>query len=301
MLNTINSTEPPRLIQAGKSELPTVSKSVADWFHQSVLRGRKEVFSEVIDLTPEIAKLLLHGNADNRRVYPNTLATYIADMKAGRWDINGESLKISTDGMMNDGQHRCWAVIESGVTIRVLITFGLARDSRVTLDQGKSRSTADYLSMEAGVKYATHVTAAARVLLYHRLGFSHDSGAAKGVTRLAIRAEYWSNQRALDSAAYFCLGKQNVKIIGGGSIAIAALVLARKESPNADDFMSKFIKGNDLPDGDPILAVRTRLANTPRLSQVTKLAMIMRAFDAWLEGRSLTRVMAKTRKAKKAK
>ena len=293
----VGRTQPTADADEQKIKVP---KSVADWFHARVLRGRKEVFSETIDLTPEVAKLLLHGNDDNRRVNPNTLSTYIADMKFGRWSLNGESLKVSTDGLLNDGQHRCWAVAESGVTVRTLITFGVARDSRMTLDQGKSRSTADYLAMEAGVKYAAAVTAAARVLLVRRLGYSSDLGAKAGITRLAVRAEYWANQRALDASAHFVLGKHSgIRVLGGASAAVAALALARKESANADDFMSKFIRGNDLPDGDPILTLRTRFANTPKLPQVTRLSMLMRAFDAWMEGRTMRSIPAKTRKAPK--
>jgi len=305
MLKTLNPTDfAPKTQPAADAgeQTHTVTKSVADWFHKAVLRGRKEVFSETIDLTPEVAKLLLHGNDDNRRVNPNTLATYVADMKYGRWSLNGESLKVSTDGLLNDGQHRCWAVAESGVTVRTLITFGVARDSRMTLDQGKSRSTADYLSMEAGVKYAAAVTAAARVLLVRRLGYSTDLGSKAGVTRLAIRAEYWANQKALDAAAYFvCCRHSGLRVLGGNAVAIAGLVLARKESANADDFISKFIRGNDLPEGDPILTLRTRFANTTRLPQVTKLSMLMRAFDAWMEGRTMRSIPAKTRKAPKQK
>jgi hypothetical protein len=290
MLIDLNSTTP----NGGKQGRTKADVAPQDWLHHNIVRGRKEVFSEVIDLTPEIARLLLDSNVANRSINAGTLSAYIADIREDRWDFNGESLKIATDGMLNDGQHRCWAVVEANKSIRVIITFGVPRDSRMTLDQGKARSTADYLIMDKGVKYATQVTAASRVLLMERRGL-RGHGMKSGLTRLAVRDEFKANEQELNAAAYFCCGKHKNKILGGSGPAIAALVLMRRISPNADDFMAKFITGEDLKNGDPILSVRNRMMNTPGLVAMDKLNILMRAFDAWLEGRTLSKVYIKTR------
>jgi hypothetical protein len=56
--NVIN----PQMFQAAPvRETVEVTKTVADWFHHSVVRGREGIFSEIVVLTPEVAKLLLAG------------------------------------------------------------------------------------------------------------------------------------------------------------------------------------------------------------------------------------------------
>lgn len=109
MLNTIENTKGKPVMQtptdAGEQKR-TVPKVVADWFHDSVIRGRKEVFTDVVTLTPDMARLLLAANHENRVINKRAIQTYVDDIKSGRWALNGESIKVATDGSLNDGQQR---------------------------------------------------------------------------------------------------------------------------------------------------------------------------------------------------
>jgi len=268
---------------------------IADWFHNCVTRGKKEVFCDIVRLTPEMAKYLLNENRSNRLVRAGVLETYKQDILKGRWALNGESIKIARDGSLIDGQHRCWAVAETGKTIKTLIMFGLDFDCRMTVDQGASRSSADYLAME-GVKYVKVVSGIARVLLHDKIG---GGGARDGVTKLAIRSEYWENAAAYDSAAAFVVSK-NQRVIGGQIAAAAALVVCRRISPSADDFIERFITGADLPPKSPILTVRNKILAQTRGHTIDRMRMICRAFDAWLEDKPLTRIFLKSKAVKKA-
>lgn len=271
--------------------MENVPQTVADWFHARVLRGRNELFSEVIMLTPDVARMLLASNEGNRRINQSTLEVYCADIRTGRWDLNGESIKVSTDGMLNDGQHRCWAVIETGMPIRTMITFGVKRDSRMTLDQGKTRSTADYIAMETGTKYVVLCSAIARTLLSHRLG--GVSSPRDGLTRMAIRAEYWANEKEINAAAQWG-GKYAPGMYMGGQVsALSALVLARRITPAADEFMQAFVTGADLDARSPILAARNKLMTTRGLKPIEKMRVILRALDAWVTDTSLTRIFVR--------
>jgi hypothetical protein len=75
-------------------------------------------------LTPEIAEFLIGRNTSNRQVNKPTLERYVRDIKAG-WKHNGDTIKISIDVILLDGQHRCLAVIETGISIEAAISYGL--------------------------------------------------------------------------------------------------------------------------------------------------------------------------------
>ena len=51
-------------------------------------------------------------------------------MGSGNGQTSGLSIQFDWDGRMIDGQHRCEAGIESGVTIRMLVVKGLDPRSR---------------------------------------------------------------------------------------------------------------------------------------------------------------------------
>ena len=299
MLDNVNSTGKRLISQSSATVLhsPPSSATVVDWFHDCVTRGRSEVFTEIVTLTPEMAKLLLAANHENRTINKRAVETYKDDILADRWALNGESIKVATDGSLNDGQHRCWGVVESGKSIRTAITFGLPRDSRMTLDQGKARSVSDYLSIESSVKNATTAAGIARMLLFYRLGVTPNGFGAP--TRLAVRAEYWENDKDINAAAHYVQGF-SVRIVGGPTIVGAAFIVARRINPAAREFFDKLIKGTDLSEGDPILTVRNKLMSGQRIAQLDKMRLILRAFDAWSQGKSLSKIYERSKTTKTA-
>lgn len=286
----------------GGGQPPVVSKTAADWFHYTVIRSRREVFSEVVDVTPEIARLFLGGNEANRTITNSHVAKLAADIADDRWDLNGESIKIARDGRLADGQHRCHAVIMADKPIRTVVTFGVDYDSRVTTDQGKSKTVGDYLAMSHGTHFANNAAAVARILLMQRLGVRGNGGlGGRGnpVTKTRIFAEYEAHQKDIDSAVSYFGSRLSSRVLGGVSTLAAVLVLLRRRSPSADDFIEKFVTGSDLSAGDPILAARDRMIREPNMRVPDRITLLTKAFDAWLAGRDVTKFIVKTRKDKR--
>lgn len=110
------------------------------WLYACIEKGRTEVFTEIVDLTPELAKTILDLNVDNRALRPTKLQQYISDAEKGAWQLNGETIVFSNTGLLNNGQHRCHMSKEAKMTVPVIMVFGVERDSRTTLDQGNTRS-----------------------------------------------------------------------------------------------------------------------------------------------------------------
>lgn len=111
--------------------------------------------SIVITITPEVAQYLLKINRDNNRERsPKTVRKIVNYLNTGRWQLTGDTIKISTDGKMLDGQHRCTACIQCGHPLVIHIVFGINPRAFDFIDTlRKNRTTHDILT-SAGYKNA---------------------------------------------------------------------------------------------------------------------------------------------------
>lgn len=125
-----------------------------------------------IMLTPELAAWLLENNEGNRRLSTREVDRIAADIAAGRWQLNGDTIKITESSRLGDGQHRCQAVIQSGIAVPTMIVFGVsdAQEVTATIDTtGRSRSVCDIYQITTG-QHADAAQLAATNLLGHLSG-----------------------------------------------------------------------------------------------------------------------------------
>ncbi|MDR6868696.1 hypothetical protein J2Y69_003320 [Microbacterium resistens] len=106
------------------------------------------ISTQIIDMTPEQAERLLAANVRNRNVRPDTVKFLAAQMKAGAWRLTHQGVAVATDGVLLDGQHRLYAVVEAGVTVPMLLTTGIVPEAMTVVDTGARRSFADVLKMK---------------------------------------------------------------------------------------------------------------------------------------------------------
>lgn len=120
------------------------------WFAAQVERARREgPFAITAELTPALAQLLLSLNPNNRKFYP-LAPSYLGmcrDIRAGKWQHNGETVIVADTSELNDGTHRCNAVVETGIAITTQMTFGVGRETRSSVDMGIKRTVAHHLEM----------------------------------------------------------------------------------------------------------------------------------------------------------
>lgn len=102
----------------------------------------------VENITPTVAAEMLRNNTGNRKVNPSSVQILAAQMKENSWKLNGEPIIISDQGNLMDGQHRLLALINSGVTLSMLVVRGVKQDAFDTIDVGRNRSGSDLLSIE---------------------------------------------------------------------------------------------------------------------------------------------------------
>jgi hypothetical protein len=119
----------------------------------------------VVDIDPDTADWLYGFNHVNRVIRQHVVETYARDMREGRWNFTSDTIKFDEDGNLIDGQHRLRAIMLSGVTGRIAIAVGLAREVQLVIDGGSKRTAADALNFAgllADSKYANRIAAAAR-------------------------------------------------------------------------------------------------------------------------------------------
>jgi len=101
-----------------------------------------------MDITPEKAfNWLENANASNRKIIDSHVRRLARDMKNGHWHLTHQGIAFSTDGVLLDGQHRLWAIVESQMTVKMAVTFNLPAHVRMTIDIIQTRSMADVLRL----------------------------------------------------------------------------------------------------------------------------------------------------------
>jgi hypothetical protein len=265
-----------------------------------VIRGGSEkpapgvapsVQHEVTLVTPGLAQKWLEGNTSNRTIVQKVAEKYAADMKAGKWNgCNGETIKfgLGEDGreMLYDGQHRLWAIIESGCSIWMEVISGLRPEDRPTIDVGLQRKTGDALVMFANNPYG-------------RL----DASIAQAVNLLCSRhTEKLSFAAVQDFCVKYAEGLEFIHTLDKTDRklckvpVLAAFVLAY---PRAKEILPSFIYhyrlGTDLATGDPEHTLRDfilRSAASMTADRRGFMVKTLRAILARIRGEKLKRLEA---------
>lgn len=94
---------------------------------------------DIVLITPELAEELLRKNTENfRSLDVARVEVYAKAMRAGKWELNGESIKISHDEVLLDGQTRLHAIVRSGVSVRSVVISGIVSGAG-SIDRGIRR------------------------------------------------------------------------------------------------------------------------------------------------------------------
>jgi hypothetical protein len=99
---------------------------------------------EIREITPANAAALLLLNTNNRSVRKRHVARLASAMRAGHWQLNGETLKFNGEQLL-DGQHRLLACIEANTPFITLVASGISSEAMPSIDKGTSRRTGDSL------------------------------------------------------------------------------------------------------------------------------------------------------------
>jgi hypothetical protein len=97
-------------------------------------------------ITPDKAlNWLENANPNNRTLSDAHVNRLARDMKEGRWILTHEGIAFSPEGILLDGQHRLWAIVEADMPVEMHVWFNVDPAALMAIDSGKTRSLADIL------------------------------------------------------------------------------------------------------------------------------------------------------------
>lgn len=255
-------------------------------------------------ITPALARKWLGENtAHQRPISRFTVSRYRADLVDDRWILTHQGIAFDTKGRLIDGQHRLTAIAESDVSVWMMVARGVDPAAFDRLDKGKPRSLSDLI----GIGGERHTSITSSVLYWlHRwhpaTGACDDSN---GSTRFAAA---WDSYQRLSGhpewgTIRLCVEKASSKKLGyesagcsGPSLWAAVMAIASLAvgDAKADEFFTPTASGVGLDNADPRLTLRNRLltnrGSRQKMPREAELESIIRAWNAWREGRRLSKI-----------
>jgi hypothetical protein len=255
-------------------------------------------------LTAKKAAALLaasdEAGANIRKRTDGYVARLARSMSEGRWEENGETIKISSDGTILDGQHRLAACVLANKSFKTIVVRGVP--SVIHVDMGMKRSAASILKQQYEGFGNPAVTAAlARLLLIER-------GAGSVISR-------GNNVWAPDNQEILSLIEEDTELMAAASDrgmsvkhllrpANAAYIHYKASKAGYPEMADEFLKALSLTDfetGSVMQKIFNRLlksrmksgrgaAKGGQMSRTTELAFIIKAWNWWFRGENPTKL-----------
>lgn len=151
---------------------------------------RGAITTEVVNVTPEMATEWLNHNTHNRPLRHGLVERYAAIMRAGGWKLVHQGIAFTAEGDIVDGQHRLFAVIESGMTIAFNVTRGVLAETQMVIDDHAKRTVRDVAVLQRGLGEADnrHIGAARTMWVF---GLGDWAGPITNQTMVEFVRKYW--------------------------------------------------------------------------------------------------------------
>lgn len=258
----------------------STDRNASLWLSSEIEKAQAGVTTQIVALTPALARVLLSRNPGNRKLSLASVDKYARDISNGSWSFNGEPVIVSRDGQLNDGQHRCEAVIAADMAIDVVLVIGTERQTRFTIDQGKTRSAGDYLGMN-GKHDGLALAAAAGFVWQHREHGRLSQQTAHKATKGEVMAVVDAHPDLEESLA--AIPSKGSDLAGGRSVLAFCHWTFSRRTPRAevDRFFAMLVTGENLLASDPVLYARNRMITMRgKLNPNEKAELIFRAWGA---------------------
>lgn len=215
-------------------------------------------------ISPEVALAYLEQNIHNRNVRQARVNRYAADMRNGVWHITNDAVTFATDGTLLNGQHRLWAVVESGVTVEMLVLRGARPESMAAMDTGAARTAGDYFG-KAGLKEQHPALLAAAIKQIILLDTGRVSADRSGQEITNFQMEDWLDEHpqvraSVASAMRFARLDATPRVR-----AVSHYYIAERNGVElADYFFGQIISRAGEPEGSAVHAIDSRLREVRR-------------------------------------
>jgi hypothetical protein len=279
------------IIMTDTSQVPFLAPGMSA--HPNGTASRRELTPVLMTVTPEKAREWTARNTSNRPLRVQFVAQLARDMKAGNWDVNGETVKIADDGTLLDGQHRLYACIRAEVPFDTFVITGLPREVQRTMDAGAKRKVSDHLAL-AGEKNAAALAAVARWALIWTRGGRGRVGGDMEPTHAELLAFIDAEPRLRDASDFAIRARSDLRSVRPSVFGLSWLIFTGINDIEAQVFFDRVRDGADISVGHPVHTLRARIWRAremeERLTEHEQLALFVMAWNHFRAGSSVARL-----------
>jgi hypothetical protein len=154
--------------------------------------------SRVLVISPALAELILDQlNVNNRRPRLKNIKRFATALSGGNWQLTGDTIKFSKEGLLLDGQNRLRGALRSQKPIKTHVVFGIDKTAFANIDANAVRTNTDAFKI-AGIDNSKITAPAVRHLM-----IGTDRGRTIDNAELLVyleknvdyeRLQYWVNK-----------------------------------------------------------------------------------------------------------
>jgi hypothetical protein len=191
---------------------------------------------------PEEAQKLLDRNYKDQRLIKTRLVQYLVKiLKDGGWNSNlPQPIMVSESGELLDGQHRCMAIIKSGVKALCWVARGVPESAYPDIDSGVSRTLYDRVTFTPEARWLNKLVSSIVTQWAHYASGAQGRGVR--ITPSEARALFAKHAAAITWAA-----KSTAHEKGIGRVQVSvALAQMYERDPDKAQALADTVWGNDM-------------------------------------------------------
>jgi hypothetical protein len=249
--------------------------------------GTERSFTVLVRVTPADAERWLETRVRVQRPVSQRHVEELASaFRRGEYHFTHQGIAFNKDGANQDGQHRLWAIFNSGVTVDINVTFGQPPEAMRIIDS-KIRPRAAWqnrqiLTGDAQSKKKLEAALVVRLLVYpdqQHMAPSFDESED-------IIATY---REGLD----WCVTLPAKKVYGTAPVR-GALAFAHRTAPvMVEAFAEQVLHGENLQRGMPAFAIRNMLEATIGRTNRRDVALkVLRACQGYMQAENMPKATA---------
>ena len=274
------------------------------------------VQTKVMLVTPEIAKNWLTANTMNRKMDDGTVNYYADQMKKDFWTLSPDAITFSDTHKLLNGQHRLRAVVVSGKSVYMSVTFSMPEECFKNIDRQKVRSNGDVLQMH-GIKSSRMMSAG--ISKYHALRnnlvarnackniYAAPTSANSKLSITDILNTYKSMPEVWDETALAADRYYSKFRYFGQSDYLAYIVYLTKwknhPQEKVNDFFTQLSHGGTYVKNQTIQLLRDKLTENAisktKMTGLYRNAIITKTWNAFVTGREVQRFFFNSNKEQK--
>lgn len=188
---------------------------------------------QIFNVTPEIAGSWLKKNTINRKVRPSIVSKYAKDLSSGSWSMTHQGVAFDKNGNLADGQHRLMAIVKSGISVNMVVAWGVDRSG---IDRLAPRSEIDELKFSRMSEWieSSHVKIANAMFEITEAG----SGYRKAERTTQELVEFCDKYKRQIQFTADCFSRHKVKHLSQAIVQATIAIASKFES---EERLSEFV------------------------------------------------------------